>query len=45
MITIALPHLNGGHNKCRGQIVWRNKEEFGIELFKRRSAMTLKAIK
>lgn len=45
IITIALPYLNGKHTKCRGQIIWRNKEGFGIELFKRRSAMTLKIIK
>ena len=45
IITIALPYLNGKHTKCRGQIIWRNKEGFGIELFKKRSAMTLKIIK
>ena len=45
IITIALPYLNGKHTKCRGQIIWCNKEGFGIELFKKRSAMTLKAIK
>ena len=45
IITIALPYLNGKHTKCRGQIIWRNKEGFGIELFKKRSAMTLKVIK
>jgi hypothetical protein len=45
IITIALPYLNGKHTKCRGQIMWRNKEGFGIELFKKRSAMTLKVIK
>jgi len=45
IITIALPYLNGKHTKCRGQIMWRNKEGFGIELFKKRSAMALKVIK
>ena len=45
IITIALPYLEGKHTKCRGQIIWRNKEGFGIELFKRRSYMTLKIIK
>ena len=45
IITIALPYLNGKNTKCRGQVIWRNREGFGIELFKRRSAMTLKVIK
>ena len=45
IITIALPYLNGKHTKCRGQIMWCNKEGFGIELFKKRSAKTLKIIK
>ena len=45
IITIALPYLNGKHTKCRGQVMWRNKEGFGIELFKKRSAMALKVIK
>ena len=45
IITIALPYLNGKHTKCRGQIIWRNEQGFGIELFKKRSAMTFKVIK
>ena len=45
IITIALPYLNGKHTKCRVQVMWRNKEGFGIELFKKRSAMALKVIK
>jgi hypothetical protein len=45
IITIALPYLNGKNTKCRGQVIWRNREGFGIELFKRRSAMALKVIK
>jgi hypothetical protein len=45
IITIALPYLNGKNTKCRGQVMWRNREGFGIELFKRRSVMALKAIK
>ena len=45
IIPIALPYLDGKHTKCRGQIMWRNKEGFGIESFKTRSARTLKIIK
>ena len=45
IITIALPYLNGKHTKCRGQIKWRNKEGFGIELLNRSSSLALKVIK
>ena len=45
IITIALPHLNGKDLKCRGQIIWRNKQGCGIELFKNRSYINLKIIK
>ena len=37
IITIALPHLDGKDLKCKGQVMWRNKEGCGIELFKKRS--------
>ena len=45
IITIALPYLNGKRNKFRGQIIWCNKKGFGIELFKKRSAVIYKVIK
>ena len=37
IITTALPFLNGNKVKCKGQIMWRTKEGFGIELFRNRS--------
>ncbi len=37
MITVALPYLDGKADKCKGQIMWRNKVGFGIELFRRRN--------
>ncbi|MGD8294333.1 MAG: PilZ domain-containing protein [Desulfobacterales bacterium] len=45
IITIAIPYVNGKKIKCRGQIVRRTKEGFGIEFFKRRDALNLKIIK
>jgi hypothetical protein len=37
MITVALPYLEGAADKCKGQIMWRNKTGFGVELFKKRN--------
>ena len=37
IITLALPFLKGKKVKCKGQIMRRNKEGFGIELFRNRS--------
>jgi hypothetical protein len=37
MITVALPYLEGKADKCRGQIIWRNKVGFGVELFRKRN--------
>ena len=45
IITIALPFLKNKKVKCRGQILRRTKKGFGIELFKKRSAVNLKIIK
>jgi len=45
IITIALPYQNHSHAKCKGQIIWCNKEGFGVELFKKRNAAYLKIIK
>ena len=41
IITIALPHLNGKDIKVKGQIMWRNREGCGIEMFRKRSSATL----
>ena len=45
IITIVLPFLKNKEFKCRGQILRRTKEGFGIELFRKRSAVNLKIIK
>ena len=45
IITIALPHLNGKNIKCKGQIIRRNREAYGIELFRKRSNTNYRIIK
>jgi Tfp pilus assembly protein PilZ len=45
IITIALPHLSGKNIKCKGQIIWRNREGCGIELFRKRSNKVFRIIK
>lgn len=45
IITIALPHLNGKNIKCQGQIIWRNREGCGVELFRKRSITDFRIIK
>ena len=45
IINIALPHIDGKNIKCSGQIMWRNKEGCGIELFRKRSNTNYKIIK
>lgn len=45
IITIALPHLSGKDIKCKGQIIWRNREGCGIELFRKRSNTNFRIIK
>lgn len=37
MITVVDPHPDGGNIKRKGQILWNNKEGFGVELFKNRN--------
>jgi hypothetical protein len=37
IITMALPFLKGNKVKCKGQIMRRTKEGFGIEIFRNRS--------
>ena len=37
IITLALPFLKEKKVKCKGQIMRRTKEGFGIELFRNRS--------
>ena len=45
IITIAIPFLKNKKVKCKGQILRRTKEGFGIELFGNRSVVNLKIIK
>ena len=37
MITVVDPHPDGGNKKRKGQILWRNKEGFGVELYRCRN--------
>jgi flagellar basal body L-ring protein FlgH len=45
IITIAIPFVDNKDIKVRGQILRRNKDGFGIELFKNRNAVNTKIIK
>lgn len=45
VITIALPHSIGKTIKCKGQIIWQNRQGCGIELFRKRSHTNLRIIK
>lgn len=40
MITVALPYLDVTADKCKGQIMWCNKDGFGVELFRKRDEAT-----
>lgn len=44
MITIALPYLDNKAGKCKGQIMWRSKDGFGVELLRKRSVMNLRIV-
>ena len=37
IVTMALPFLKGNKVKCKGQVMRRTKEGFGIEIFRNRS--------
>ena len=45
IITIAIPFVDNKDIKVMGQILWRNKDGFGIEFFKNRRAVNTKIIK
>ncbi len=34
IITVALPFSKNGNEKRKGEIVWKNKVGFGVELFR-----------
>ena len=44
-ITVALPYVEDKQLKFQGQIIWRNSEGYGIELVRKRSHASLKALK
>ena len=43
-ITVVDPHPDGENKKRKGQILWRNKEGFGVELYRHRNGRELKVI-
>jgi hypothetical protein len=45
MITVVDPHPDGGNKKRKGQILWRNKEGFGVELNRYRNEWEHKIIR
>ena len=45
IITIAIPYAKDKRIKCKGQIMRRDRDGFGIDLFRKRSATKLKIIK
>lgn len=45
MITVVDPHPDGENIKRKGQVLWRNKEGFGVELFRHRNEIENKVIR
>jgi hypothetical protein len=45
IITVVDPHPDGENKKRKGQILWRNKEGFGVELYKNRNKKENKVIR
>lgn len=45
IITVIDPHPDGGNKKRKGQILWRNNEGFGVELYKNRNKRENKVIR
>jgi len=45
IITVAIPYANDKRIKCKGQIMRRDRDGFGIDLFRNRSVVNLKIIK
>ena len=44
-ITVVDPHPDGGNIKRKGQILWTNKEGFGVELYRPRCDKENKVIR
>ena len=45
MITVVDPHPDGGNEKRKGQILWENKEGFGVDLYRHRNEREHKVIR
>jgi len=45
MITVVDPHPDGENKKRKGQILWRNMEGFGVELYRYRNEREHKVIR
>jgi hypothetical protein len=45
IITVALPYLGTNQIKFQAQILWRNKEGYGLELFRKRNYTNLQLLK
>ena len=45
MITVVDPHPDGGNIKRKGQVLWNNKDGFGVELYKHRNDRANRAIR
>lgn len=45
MVTVVDPHPDGGDKKRKGQIIWRNKEGFGVELYRSRNEREHKVLR
>ncbi len=44
-ITVALPYRDKKQSKVPGQILWQNREGYGIELLRKRNGDNLKLLK
>ena len=42
-ITVALPYVDDKDGKVLGQILWQNREGYGVELVKKRNGTSIKA--
>jgi hypothetical protein len=45
VITVALPYRDKKHGKVLGQILWQNREGYGIELLRKRNSDNFKLLK
>ena len=45
MIIVVDPHPRGDNKKRKGQILWRNSEGFGVELYRQRNDRVNKIIR